>query len=121
MSDAVKTLAYLFRASSKARPVLLLGAGASFHSGIPLAEDAVRRIAQAEYARVNFGVRLRDSNLVLSDWLRFLQSQSWFISDAARFAENFPLAVEHFLHPREFRREFFQELIHSSQGASEGL
>lgn len=120
MSDAIKTLAYLFRTNSKARPVLLLGAGASFRSGIPLADDTVRKIAQAAYARDKFGLNLAASHLMLSDWLPYLHSQPWFIPDLTRFAENFPLAVEHFLTPREFRREFFQDLIHSSQGASEG-
>jgi SIR2-like domain len=120
VSDAIKTLAYLFRTNSKVRPVLLLGAGASFRSGIPLAEDAIRRIAQSAYARDKFGLNLSDSRLMLSDWLPYLQSQPWFIQAPDRFAENFPLAVEHFLTPREFRREFFQDLIHSSQGASEG-
>ena len=120
MSDILKNLAYLFRSNSKARPVLLLGAGASFRSGIPLADEAVRRIAQSACAREKFGLNIAGSRLMLSDWLPYLQSQPWFIQDADRFAENFPLAVEHFLIPREFRREFFQDLIHSSQGASDG-
>ena len=120
MSDVVKNLAYLFRASSKVRPVVLLGAGASFRSGIPLAEESVRRIAQSAYARHKLGLRVHDSHVMLSDWLPFLQRQSWFIEGPARFAENFPLAVEHFLTPREFRREFFEELIHTSEGASKG-
>ena len=107
MSDIVKNLAYLFRTNSKTRPVLLLGAGASFRSGIPLAEDTVRRIAQSAYARDKFGLNLTDSRLMLSDWLPYLQSQPWFIQDPDRFAENFSLAVEHFLTPREFRRDFF--------------
>ena len=120
VSDVVKNLAYLFRASGKMRPVVLLGAGASFRSGIPLAEEAVRRIAQSAYARLKLGLTVHDSRIVLSDWLPFLRSQEWFIKDALRFAENFPFAVEHLLTPREFRRAFFQELIHSSQGPSDG-
>ncbi len=120
MSDVVKNLAYLFRASGKMRPVLLLGAGASFRSGIPLAEEAVRRIARSAYARHKLGLAIHDSRIMLSDWLPFLRSQEWFIKDSLRFAENFPLAVEHFLTPREFRRAFFQDFIHSSQGPSEG-
>lgn len=120
MSDGVKKLAYLFRASNRIRPVLLLGAGASFRSGIPLAEEAVRRIAKAAYARNKFGLGLRDSRITLSDWLPYLQCQRWFIQDESRFAENFPLAVENFLTPREFRREFFHDMVQSSQGPSEG-
>ena len=116
----VKNLAYLFRASGKTRPVVLLGAGASFRSGIPLAEEAVRRIAQSAYARHKLGLAVHDSRIVLSDWLPFLRSQDWFIKDSLRFAENFPFAVEHFLTPREVRRAFFQELVQSPQGPSDG-
>lgn len=115
MSQAVKRLAYLFRANSAPRPVFLLGAGASFRSGIPLADEAVRRIAKASYARTQFGLSLQDYGVMPSDWVPYLQNQHWFIADEARFAENFPLAVENFLTPREFRREFFQEMVHSSQ------
>jgi NAD-dependent SIR2 family protein deacetylase len=119
-SDVVKKLAYEFRASGKMRPVVLLGAGASFRSGIPLAEEAVRRIAQSAYARLKLGLAVHDSRIVLSDWLPFLRSQEWFIKEPLRFAENFPFAVEHLLTPHEFRRAFFQELIHSSRGPSDG-
>jgi len=120
MTDVVKSLASLFRASGKARPVVLLGAGASFRSGIPLAEEAVRRIAQSAYARNKLGLAVHDSRIVLSDWLPFLRNQKWFIKDPLRLAENFPLAVEHLLTPREVRRAFFQELIRSSRGPSDG-
>src|ERR1700722_7570741 len=72
MSDVVKNLAYEFRANGKMRPAVLLGAGASFRSGIPLAEEAVRRIAQSAYARLKLGLAVHDSRIVLSDWLPFL-------------------------------------------------
>jgi len=120
VSDLIKTLAFLFRTNGNTRPILLLGAGASFRSGIPLAEEIVRRIAQAAFARHKFGLPLAESRLMLSDWDPYLRNQPWFIQDSSRFAENYSLAVEHFLVPREFRREFFEELIHSSQGPSEG-
>lgn len=120
LSDFIKALAYLFRGSNKGRPVLLLGAGASFHSGIPLADESVRRIARSAFARHKLGLSVHDSRIMLSDWLPFLRNQEWFINDPTRFSENFPLAVEHFLTPREFRRAFFQDLIHSSQGPSDG-
>lgn len=121
IQDSVRNLAYLFRTGWKARPVILLGAGSSFRSGIPLSEEAVRRIAQAAYARFKFGLNVQEFRPMLSDWLPFLQNQPWFISASDRFGENFPLAVEHFLTPREFRREFFQEMIRSSQGGQRGL
>jgi hypothetical protein len=52
-------------------------------------------------------------NLTPSDWLPYLQRQKWFIPDPSRLAENFPYAVEHFLNPKEFRREFFMQLMAS--------
>ena len=44
--SAVRQLTPLFEASQRARPVFLLGAGASYRSGVPLADDAVKRIAE---------------------------------------------------------------------------
>lgn len=113
-------LAYHFRANNKNRPVLLLGAGASYRSGIPLAADAVKLIARAAFARHVRGVDYRKCHLTPSDWLPYLQKQKWFIADPKRFAENFPLAVEHFLFPREFRREFFLEMVQAPNGLNDG-
>jgi len=107
----VKELAYLFHPSRPSRPVLLLGAGASFRSGIPMAADSVKKIARAAYARHVRGLPERQCNLTTSDWLPYLQNHSWFIKEPKQMAENFPLAVEHLLHPKEFRREFFMEMI----------
>lgn len=56
MHQVDSELIYLFRASRENRPVLLLGAGASFRSGIPLAADAVKLIARAAYARLVKGI-----------------------------------------------------------------
>ncbi len=120
MGATLSELAYLFRATRQSRPLLLLGAGASFRSGIPLANDLISRIARAAYARQVKGQDERLCHPAPSDWLPFLQNQPWFISDAKRYAENFPLAVEHLLHPREFRREFLTESIQPSNGISDG-
>jgi hypothetical protein len=120
MGATLSELAYLFRASRQSRPLLLLGAGASFRSGIPLANDLVSRIARAAYARQVKGQDERFCHPAPSDWLPFLQNQPWFISDAKRYAENFPLAVEHLLHPREFRREFLTDAIQPSNGINDG-
>jgi len=111
-------LAYLFRTLQKPRPVFLLGAGASFRSGVPLSDAAVRRIAQKHCARSRFGKD--DVPILPSDFMPHLQSQPWFIRDPDKFAENFPLAVENFLNPSEFRREFFEEMIRTPTGPSDG-
>ena len=51
----------------------------------------------------------------------YLEQQSWFIPDAERLAENFPLAVKHLLTPRERRRSFLRDLVSDPpNGISEG-
>jgi len=90
---------------------LILGAGASFRSGIPVAAEAVKQIVRAAYARHVRGLPERQCNLTTSDWLPYLRQQPWFLPDPTRLAENFPLAVEHLLHPKEFRHEVFMDMI----------
>src|ERR1700719_3062435 len=50
----------------------------------------------------------------------YREGQKWFISDEGRFAENFPLAVEHLLTPREQRRKFLQRLVGAPNGVTDG-
>jgi hypothetical protein len=52
---AVARLTSLFEVSQSARPVFLLGAGASYRSGVPPAADATHRIAREAYARQRLG------------------------------------------------------------------
>lgn len=73
MSVTIGGLAYLFRQSRRSRPLLLLGAGASFRSGIPLAADLVSRIGRAAYARQVKGIDERLSHPPPSEWRPFLQ------------------------------------------------
>jgi len=113
-------IAYLFRTERQTRPLVLLGAGASYRSGIPLADEAVREIARAAYARSVKGLDLDRVMLKQSDWLPWLQHHQWFISEPIRFAENFPHAVEHLLTPPAFRREFFLRMIQPKNGISPG-
>lgn len=119
-SSTLSELIYLFRSHHKSRPLLLLGAGASYRAGVPLAAETVKRIARASFAVHIKGMDWRHCNIPLSDWMRHLKDQSWFIPDPERLAENFPLAVKHFLNPQEFRREFFTDLIQPVNGINEG-
>src|ERR1700757_2815632 len=105
ISPSTKTLVSVFSASSEVRPVVLLGAGASFRSGVPLAAEAVKRIAKAAYIRHELGGKAHPAQVKLTQWLPWLQRQRWFLQGDDRLAENFPLAVEHLLRPAEFRRE----------------
>src|SRR6266566_6355739 len=93
---SVNTLAALFRGNDErsTRPIWLLGAGASVTSGVPLSTTMVQFIARHAYAVQEIGDENAYVRVVPSDWKRFLAAQKWFIADEARFAENFPLAVE---------------------------
>jgi hypothetical protein len=101
--ESVSVLTSLLRATNEARPLLLLGAGASFSSGVPLAAESVRRIARRVYAEKIKGGALVPGQVKLTEWQPWLREQPWFIDDDRRFAENFPLVVEHLLKPREYR------------------
>lgn len=117
--SAVRQLTSLFEASQRARPVFLLGAGASYRSGVPLADDAVKRIAKEVYARRNLGTS-STAKVMPGDIARFLGEQSWFIDEPGRLSDNFPLAVRHLLVPREYRREFFRRELRPFNATSEG-
>jgi hypothetical protein len=120
MNRVISELAYLFRADRRNRPLLLLGSGSSYRSGIPLAGDAVKLIAKASYARSVMGVDWRRVTVMPSDWMPYLQRQEWFISDVKRFSENFPLAVQNLLTPVEFRRDVLMEMIQPPNGINDG-
>jgi hypothetical protein len=49
-ADTVRELASILNPQNEARPTVLLGAGASFSSGVPLAAESVKRIARRHYA-----------------------------------------------------------------------
>lgn len=107
---SIKKLAALLDPSKETRPVFLIGAGASYRSGIPVAADAVKEIAKAAYARNVLGKDTRQVQLSPSQWMNYLRQQSWFINDPGQLAENYPLAIEHLLVPREFRKEVLADL-----------
>ena len=116
----MEQLAYLFSADQPIRPVLLLGAGASYRSGIPLTYDLISRIAMAGFARDVRGMDWRHSRILPSDWRPYLYRQEWYLDGDDRFLDNYAPAVDHILRPQEFRREFFEDVIVPSNGISEG-
>lgn len=111
VTSSTQTLASLIRASNPARPVLLLGAGASFSSGVPLAAESVRRIARRVFAERAKGGAILPEQVKLSEWQTWLHSHPWFIKGEDRLAENFPLVVEHLLQPREYRARILRDLF----------
>lgn len=54
-----------------------------------------------------------------SDWIRWLESQPWYVPDAPR-ASLYPLAVEYLLRPQSNRKEFFQQILKPDVRPSEG-
>lgn len=118
--SSVRRLASLFRKDQLTRPVLLLGAGASYRSGIPLAETLVKNIARLGYAIERFGSETAVANVTVSDMQRFLTNQSWFLPPPVPLAENFPLAVEHLLKPQRIRRKFLMDAIRPKGQISQG-
>ena len=73
--DSVRILASLLRAANEARAILLLGAGASFSSGVPLAAESVRRIARRVFAEKVKGGAVLPEQVKLTEWQTWLQSQ----------------------------------------------
>jgi len=118
--DSVRDLASLFRASNEPRPILLLGAGASFSSGVPLAAESVRRMARRVFAEKVKGGSIVPEQVKLSEWQPWLHAQPWFIKGDDRLAENFPLVVQHLLQPREYRARILRDLFKPTNGIGSG-
>jgi hypothetical protein len=117
----VRTLTTILRADNEARPVLLLGAGASFSSQIPMAEQSVKLIARRVFAERQLGGKVAPYQVRQTEWLRWLANHPWFISEPERLAENFPLVVEHLLRPQDYRRRQLLELLQlAGSGVSTG-
>jgi predicted HTH transcriptional regulator/NAD-dependent SIR2 family protein deacetylase len=99
-------------------PILLLGAGASVKSGVPLAGEMVEKMARWRYCLEN---RLdpEDPSLRRSDWYPWLEMQKWYREDGEQ-ADNYPDAVENILQPRQTRKDFFLEMLNTQVEPSSG-
>lgn len=117
---SIKTLASLLRPDNDARPTFLLGAGASFSSGVPLAAESVRRLAKQVYAERELGGQTLPEHIKPSEWMNWLQRQEWFRHGDDQLAENFPLIIEHILKPQAYRRRVLLELISLKGDLGEG-
>ena len=119
-AEAVAVLATLLRAKDEQPPVVLLGAGASFRSGVPTAGEAVKQIARRFYSeRILAGSRPPE-RVKPSEWESWLRQFSWFLHGEDRLGENFPLVVEHLLTPAEFRKIVLLDLMQPRHGISAG-
>ncbi len=89
--------------------IILLGAGASLKSGIPLSGQLVEIAARWAYCRSQ-GRSTEDPTVVRSDWLPWLHAHSWYRTDSGS-ADNYSATIENLLRPREDRKEFFLEVL----------
>jgi hypothetical protein len=118
--NAVSILTPVLRVAEDPPPVFLLGAGASFRSGVPTASEAVKQIARRVYAERELRGSRSAERVKPSEWEPWLQSHPWFIHGEDRLAENFPIAVEQLLTPAEFRKRTILELMIPRNGVSQG-
>jgi len=121
MSAAISLLASLFRPESNdACPTILLGAGASFSSQIPMAAECVRRITKRVYAERILSGGVSPERVKPSEWQTWLRSQEWFVAGSDNLAENFPHVVENLLRPQAYRRSVLLDLIEPIGPIGEG-
>ncbi len=119
-AGAVSLLVPLLRATSDSSPSILLGAGASFRSGVPTATEAVKQIARRFYSERILGGSRPPERVKPSEWEPWLREFPWYLHGEERFAENFPLVVEHLLTPAELRKTVLLELMQPRHGISGG-
>ena len=119
-AEAVSVLGPLLRSADEPCPLILLGAGASFRSGVPTAADAVKQVARLVYSERELVGARAPERVKPSEWEPWLQGFEWFLPGAERLAENFSLVVEHLLVPAEFRKRVLLDLMRPVNGISNG-
>lgn len=118
--EAAAILSQLLRSPEEPAPLLLLGAGASFRSGVPTAAEAVRQIARLVYSERELKNTRTPERVKPSEWEAWLQRFDWFLPGNDRIADNFPRLVENLLVPAEFRKRVLLQLIRPCNGISSG-
>jgi hypothetical protein len=118
--EAVRVLTTLVCGEDDRWPLFLLGAGASFRSGVPTASEAVKQIARIVYSERKLLGSRPPERVKPSEWESWLREQRWFLPDPERIAENFPNVVEKLLVPAEFRKRVLLEIMNPVNGISSG-
>jgi hypothetical protein len=118
--ESVRELASILNPENEARPTILLGAGASFSSGVPLADEAVKRMAKRVFSERILAGKVVPEQVKTSEWRAWLNQQTWFINDDSRLADNFPLAVKHLLQPQSYRQVVLLDLIRPPESIGRG-
>ena len=115
----VEHVCALFAQPSRPRPILLIGAGASRKSGIPLSGEIVERAARWGYCKSR-GLAFDDPLAGRrTDWLRWLQEQPWY-ERGKRHEDNYSLVLRHVLNPLQDRKDFFVRILNPGVPASSG-
>jgi len=117
-TNNIGSLASAFSPISGPDPILLLGAGASLKSGIPLSGQLVEQAARWAYCRSHLR-HPEDPTIRRSDWQPWLMEHPWYKTTES-FVANYSSVIEHLLQPREVRKEFFLGLISPGVPASSG-
>lgn len=112
---SIEQLYSVFRQSPD--PVLLLGAGASIKSGIPLGDEIVEKAVRWEYCRSR-SLDYEDIRVKRSDWLAWLKEHTWYVSSS--LADNYPLVTKHLLQPKHNRKQFFLSVLNPDIPPSAG-
>lgn len=100
------------------KPILLLGAGASKKSGVPVSSEIVEMATRWAYCRDN-GLPEESPTVTRSDWYPWLEQQPWYDREK-ELSDQYPDVVNHLLRPREDRKRFFMKLIHPTVPPSVG-
>lgn len=98
--------------------MLLLGAGASVKSGIPLTGEIVERAAKFAFCRCT-GRHPQDAAVVRSDWLSWLQGHEWYQREKSA-EEHYSEVIQNLLVPRQVRKDFFLQILNPAVPASPG-
>jgi hypothetical protein len=118
-TKSIQELVYHFQPEREARPILLLGAGASFKAGVPVAAEMVRQIGRFSCAVKELGVSPEHAiGIMEGDIQRHLRQQPWY--KEGQPGEMFPYAVEHLLTPSSVRKMFFSMMMSRATGPTEG-
>jgi hypothetical protein len=99
-------------------PVVLLGAGASVKSGVPLAGSLVEWAAKWRYCQQSHK-NVDDPTVKRTDWMEFLHSQDWYRQDR-RPEDNYFDVMQRLLVPKGERKEFFLWTLNRGVPASSG-
>lgn len=99
-------------------PIILLGAGASVSSGIPLSSSIVELAARQAYCFRN-GREPEDQTVTRDEYINWLMNQEWF-QPSIGLAENYPAVVDYLLQPRDARRLFFKQILEPRQSPGKG-